>query len=227
MIFSLLKPRKGYGLLAAAVLTLALQQTRAQADTGFILIPAGRYTLGQQGHQLNPQREVQVAAYSIATTELTNDQFAQFVQATKYITDAERLKNAMVFEPGLEEFRWLQDSTACWRYPNGRSRGGIEDKGRHPVTTISYSDIRAYCAWAGVRLPSFDEWEIASRAGSTTPYFWGSDKEGIKAYANIWHGRNHLVADSSDGYMYTAPVASFRPNAFGLYDVYGKCIRIL
>lgn len=203
-------------------LCLLLQQAAAQADSGFARIPAGTYTIGQQGHQLNPLRKVTVAAYRIATTEITNTQFEQFITATHYRTDAERMKNAMVFEPGLEEFQWLQDSTANWRYPNGKSRGGIEDKGRYPVTTISYADIHAYCTWAKVRLPSFEEWEIASRAGSHDPYFWGTDKEQIKDYANIWYGRNHLLADSTDGYRYTAPVASFRPNAYGLYDVYGN-----
>lgn len=216
------KTGRWYALLGITLLLLYTRNAGAQQDTGFVRIPAGTYTLGQKGHHLNPLHKVTVKTYDIATTEITNDDFARFVKATLYRTDAERLKNAMVFEPGLEEFKWLQDSTAYWRYPNGRSRGDISGKGRHPVTTISYADIQAYCAWAGVRLPSFDEWEIAARAGSTGMYFWGSDKAAIDSYANIWHGRDHLKADSSDGYMYTAPVASFRPNAFGLYDVYGN-----
>jgi len=139
-----------------------------------------------------------------------------------YTTDAERLHNAMVFEPGLKEFRWLEDSTAYWRFPNGVSRGGIDHKMNHPVTCISYSDIKAYCQWAGVRLPTLDEWEIACRAGSTTDYFFGNNDEAIGKYANIWNGHDHLVADSSDGFMYTAPVASFAPNPLGLYDMYGN-----
>jgi sulfatase modifying factor 1 len=217
-------PRVLLKIAASCILSLGLypQQARAQADSGFAQIPAGTYTVGQKGHKLNPLRQVTVAAYRIATTEITNQQFEQFVTATHYRTDAERMKNAMVFEPGLEEFQWLQDSTAYWRYPNGTSRGGIENKGEHPVTTISYGDIQAYCNWAGVRLPSFEEWEIAARAGSPDLYFWGAEKETIKDYANIWYGRNHLIADSTDGYMYTAPVASFKPNAYGLYDVYGN-----
>lgn len=72
------------------------------------------------------------------------------------------------------------------------------------------------------RLPSFEEWEIASRAGARSRYFWGDDDANIGQYANVWHGHDHLVADSSDGYMYTAPVGSFKPNGFGLYDVYGN-----
>lgn len=208
--------------LILVVLLLCSGRLRAQPDTVFIPVAAGTYTVGQQGHKLNPLRKVTVKAFSIGATEITNEQFARFVTATGYRTDAERMKNAMVFEPGLEEFEWLQDSTANWRFPNGRSRGNLDGKARHPVTTISYADIQAYCAWAGVRLPSFDEWEIASRAGSPDPYFWGKDKQQIGVYANIWHGRDHRIADSSDGYLYTAPVASFKPNAYGLYDVYGN-----
>ncbi|MVT10260.1 formylglycine-generating enzyme family protein [Chitinophaga tropicalis] len=194
----------------------------APPDTVFVRIPVGDYQVGRKGHHLNPLRKVHVNSYYIGATEVTNRLFAAFITATGYVTDAERRHNAMVFEPGLEEFRWLEDSTACWKYPNGISRGGITDKMDHPVTCISYADIQVYCKWAGVRLPSFEEWEIASRAGASTTYFWGEDTSQLSTYANVWHGHDHLRADSTDGYMYTSPVASFKPNAFGLYDVYGN-----
>ena len=193
-----------------------------QHTATFIRMPAGRYTIGAKGNFLNPLRTISIKAISIATTETTNQQFDAFVRATHYVTDAERYHNANIFEPGLEEFKWIQDSTAYWRFPNGIRNGGIEQKMNHPVTSISYNDILAYCKWAGVRLPTLEEWEIAARAGSKTEYFWGSDKKQIGKYANVWHGRDHLTADTSDGYMYTAPVGSFTPNAWGLYDVYGN-----
>lgn len=193
-----------------------------ETDTTFVKIPSGEYWIGGREHQLNPLRKVKADAFYIAKTEVSNQQFELFVKATGYRTDAERLHNAMVFEPGLEEFKWLGDSTAFWRYPNGKSRGGIENKMNHPVTTISYADAEKYCEWAGLRLPSLEEWEIASRAGARTAYFWGEDREQIGIYANIWNGRDHLAADTSDGYMYTSPVASFKPNPYGLYDMYGN-----
>lgn len=193
-----------------------------RGDNEFVLIAAGNYTIGKKDHLLNPLRKVEVAGFYIAKTETTNRQFEEFVLATSYKTDAEKRHNAMVFKPGLREFEWIEDSTAYWRYPNGLSRGGINNKMDHPVTCISYSDIQAYCKWAGVRLPSLQEWEIACRAGSVENYFFGKESDKIKQYANVWHGRNHLTADSSDGYMYTAPVASFSPNAWGLYDMYGN-----
>jgi sulfatase modifying factor 1 len=211
-------------LLRFLILFLSLLSVTAiaQTDTTFVLIPAGEYIVGQKGHVLNPLRKIKTDSFYMAATELTNASFKKFIDATGYITDAERLKNAMVFEPGLDEFEWLEDSTACWKFPNGISRGGIDGKMNHPVTSISYHDIQQYCAWAHVRLPTLNEWEIASRSGAATLYFWGNDKQDIHNYANIWYGRNHLKADSSDGYMYTAPVASFQPNPWGLYDMYGN-----
>ena len=191
-------------------------------DTDFVFIPKGSYLIGKKDHALNPLRKVNISGYWIAKTEATNQQFEKFIKATGYKTDAERKHNAMVFQPGLKEFEWMEDSTAWWRYPNGISRGGIENKMDHPVTCISYSDIIAYCKWAMVRLPALEEWEIAARAGSKSDYFFGNNNKEIARYANIWHGRTHLSADSSDGYMYTAPVASFAPNPWGLYDMYGN-----
>lgn len=189
---------------------------------GYVLVPKGRYLVGKKGEPRNPLRTVSVDSFRIAVYETTNCEFAAFVTATSYVTDAERQHDAMVFQPGLEEFQWIEDSTACWLYPNGISRGGIADKMDHPVTCISYTDIQAYCAWAKVRLPTLDEWEIACRAGTTTDHFFGDDLSRIGEYANIWQGRDHMKADLSDGYLYTSPVGRFKPNPWGLYDMYGN-----
>jgi sulfatase modifying factor 1 len=116
----------------------------------------------------------------------------------------------------------MEDSTASWRWPNGITGAGIENHMDHPVTCISYNDVVAYCRWAGVRLPTLDEWEIACRAGSQTDYFFGADDSHIGEYANIWHGHDHMHADQADGYMYTSPVGTFKPNSWGLYDMYGN-----
>ncbi len=192
----------------------------------FVTIPKGKYTIGKKGHLLNPLQLIYVNSFAISTTELTNQEFEKFIKATNFITDAERKQDAMVFAPGLAEFEWLQDSTAYWRFPNGITRGGIQNKMNHPVTCISYMDALAYCKWAGVRLPTLQEWEIASRANATTDYAWGNSRDSLKQYANVWYGANHLIADSSDGYMYTSPVASFKPNAWGLNDMYGNLFEL-
>ncbi len=185
-------------------------------------IPAGIYEVGEKSNIQNPLRKVSINSFYIATHELTNGEFEKFVQFTGYITEAERYKDALVFEPGLEEFRWITDSTAYWRYPNGITRGSIKNKMNHPVTGISYNDALAYCKWAGVRLPSLEEWEIAATAGTPSKYFRKVTLKNIRSYANIWHGNDHLKPDHSDGFLYTAPVASFKPNPLGLYDVLGN-----
>ncbi|MEI8281348.1 MAG: SUMF1/EgtB/PvdO family nonheme iron enzyme [Armatimonadota bacterium] len=191
-------------------------------DAKFVTIKAGTYRVGKSDRLYRPVYQVKLKSFQLSAFELTNAEFESFVLATHYRTDAERLHNAMVFEPGLKEFRWIHDKTAFWRFPNGVTRGGIVDKMNHPVTSISFRDALAYCKWAKVRLPSLDEWEVACRAGTTTDYFFGNDTKDIGKFANVWHGRDHLKPDTSDGYLYTSPAGSFLPNSWGLYDMYGN-----
>ena len=194
----------------------------AQGPHDFVGVRPGKYVVGRKADPRNPLRTVKLDSFRIAIYETTNRQFAAFIAATGYVTDAEKRHDALVFEPGLGEFKWITDSTACWRWPNGKSRGGIEKRMDHPVTTISYRDVQAYCTWAGVRLPTLEEWEVACRAGTKTLFFFGNDDKRIGEYANIWHGHDHLMADHGDRYQYTAPVGQFKPNPWGLYDVYGN-----
>lgn len=209
---------------AALVLSLlaAAAPGAARPKRAFVPIPGGSYRVGNSDRLDNPLRKVALKPFEIANTETTNDEFAAFMAATGYVTDAERLHNAMVFEPGLKEFRWLRDPTAFWKYPNGTTRGDLTRKGDHPVTSISFEDALAYCKWAGDRLPTLDEWEVASRGGARTDFFFGAHPGEIGKYANVWHRRDHLQPDRSDGYLYTSPVGSFAPNPLGLYDVYGN-----
>jgi formylglycine-generating enzyme len=210
-------------LLISILLTGGPGVAQPTIDTSrFVLIPAGEYRLGQENHQSNPKHVAKLNSFYISKYEVTNAEFAAFVKATGYVTVAEIAHNAMVFEPPLAEFEWKEDSTANWRFPNGIRHGGIEQKMDHPVTTICFKDIMAYCDWAGVRLPTLDEWEAASRGGSERKYFFGKKVNRIAQFANIWHGKDHRQKDTGDPYMYTSPVGSFAPNAQGLYDVYGN-----
>jgi formylglycine-generating enzyme len=215
---------RGWGWIGAMVLAISMQACVASrlGPQDFAHIAAGEYVVGALNHQMNPKRSVKVAAFEISTHEITNRQFAEFCTATGHITLAEKRHDAMVFYPGLAEFQWQRDSTAYWRFPNGTSRGGIDQKMDHPVTCISFLDAQAYCKWAGVRLPTLDEWEIAARAGARSHYFWGNAPSKVPEFGNIWHGKNHAQPDTADPWMYTSPVGSYLPNPFGLYDVYGN-----
>ena len=204
------------------MLLLCSKAAHTQAGSKFVLVKKGTYAVGKKNFPVNPLRNINVDSFYIAVYETTNSQFNAFIKATGYVTDAERKHDALVYRPGLKEFEWATDSTACWRFPNGVSYGGIAGKMNHPVACISYHDIMAYCKWAGVRLPTLDEWEIACRAGSTTDYFFSDENTKIGQYGNIWQGRDHLKPDSTDGYLFTAPVGRFKPNAWGLYDMYGN-----
>jgi formylglycine-generating enzyme len=213
------------GAMSALLLLVAMLHgcvTSTSPQAGYAQIAGGQYVVGEINHLMNPKRSVVVAAYEISVHEISNRQFEAFVAATGHVTIAEKRHDAMVFYPGLGEFHWVQDSTACWRYPNGTVRGGIDDKMDHPATCISYLDAQAYCAWAGVRLPTLDEWEIAARAGARSHYFWGNIPTKVPQYGNIWHGKDHMQPDSADQWMYTSPVGSYPPNRAGLYDVYGN-----
>lgn len=198
------------------------QQAIASDTSQFVRIPEGDYWLGSKGHYLNPLHKVHLEAFEIGKYEVTNAEFEAFVNATGYRTLAEKRHTGKVFFPGLAEFKWKEDTTAYWRFPNGTSREGIENKMDHPVTGICYYDIEAYCKWAKVRLPTLDEWEAAARAGQTGPYFWGADSAKIGDYANIWQGKDHLTAQIGDPWITTSPVGSLAPNRNGLFDVFGN-----
>lgn len=214
-----------YGGLILALLLLSCSSDR---DLGpekrgqYVSIKEGQYEVGIANHPVNPMRSVFLEAYEISKYECTNAEFKAFVDKTGYTTDAERFKNAMTFYTGLDEYEWKRDSTANWKFPNGQKRGGIEDKMDHPVTCISYHDVLNYCEWAGVRLPTLDEWEVACRTNSSGLYFFDEDAASIHNYANIWKSSTHQVEDIKEDYFYTSPVGSFKANPWGLYDVYGN-----
>lgn len=188
----------------------------------WVKIPAGTYILGGENSSVNPIHEVKSKEFFITPNEITNEQFKKFVDETKYITTAEKYKNAKTFHVGLGEFEWVQDTTANWRFPFGKKNGGIENKMNYPVTCISFIDIQKYCQWAGVRLPTLDEWEIASRCGSRDKYFFGKDSTLLNEYANIWLSRTHDSLNVKDEFIFHSPIETFKPNQWGLYDMYGN-----
>ena len=164
-----------------------------------------------------------IEAYEIADAETTNEQFARFITETRYVTDAERRGDGQTFQEGMLDWEWQITRGANWRHPFGPNQDDYQTKLNHPVTQISAADAEAYCKWAGMRLPTLVEWEVAARAGSTTRYPWGDDlTSGGHSMANVWNGRTHQHNTMEDGFLYTSPVRSFPPNRWGLYDVIGN-----
>jgi sulfatase modifying factor 1 len=192
-----------------------------------------------------PVVEVVVEPFEIARYAVTNRQFAAFVEESGYVTTAERGLDAAEFpgldpadlEPGslvftptegpvdLRDWRqwWRWVPGASWRRPRGpeSSIDGFED---HPVVQVSFEDASAYAAWAGLRLPTEAEWELAARGGLDGATFaWGEEpNDGTRA--NTWQGRfpYRNTGAGSSAWVGTAPVGSFPPNGFGLYEMTGN-----
>lgn len=207
------------GLALAAAGLLAASEPGPNGHV-LIVVPAGEWSVGEEGHPLNPLRKVRLAAYRLAEAETTNAQFAAFVRATGYVTEAEKRGFGLVFRAGLADWEWLEVRGAHWRRPHGPEGPSAEELPEHPVTQISGADAQAYCRWLGGRLPKLDEWEVAARAGATGRWPWGD--QFVPGRANIWNGATHAAEAAGDGYTLTAPVRSFAPNTWGFYDVIGN-----
>lgn len=169
---------------------------------------------------------VDVAPFRIDRHEVTNDEFAAFVDATGYVTDAERIGDSVVFfhdfaERGGDPFQLVEG--ADWRHPSGPG-SDLAGRGDHPVVNVSWSDARAFAAWAGARLPTAHEWILAARGGLAAPiYPWGDELRPDGAHMmNAWQGEFPGSDAALDGYAGTAPVMSFPPNGLGAHDLAGN-----
>lgn len=200
-----------------------------------VMLPAGTFLMGaapeeEESEKLpasvrnrsQPQHGVDVGRFSAGKFEVTRGQYRAFVEATgRSSTGGCILWTGARFENGLGK---------DWRNP-----GYVQDD-THPVACVSWDDAKAYTAWLSqktgkaYRLMTEAEWEYAARAGTTTRRFWGDDGDQSCAYVNGADqatraqvpGWNYWVANCDDRYAYTAPVGSYRANAFGLYDMLGN-----
>jgi formylglycine-generating enzyme required for sulfatase activity len=210
-------------------------------------IPAGEFVMGSDKHypEEKPTHLVRVDPFWMDTHAVTNAQFTEFVDATGYPTIAEQLlnledypgANPEVAVPGALVFRmtdgrvdltdvrqwWHYVPGASWRRPEGpgTNLSGRED---HPVVHVSFADAEAYAAWAGKRLPTEAEWEFAARGGlDAAEFVWGDAfMPGGKHMANTWQGPFPWRNFAADGFERTAPVGSYPPNGYGLYDMAGN-----
>jgi formylglycine-generating enzyme len=198
-----------------------------------VVLPAGRFTMGSPDDELGrgkdegPQRSVRIdKLFAVSRFEITRAQYERFVRVTRRnvsgdcITDRRR------------SGEWRPDPKTDFRDP------GYRQSGRHPVVCVSWQDALDYAAWlraetgAPYRLLSEAEWEYAARAGTTTAYPWGPDAASGCAYMNGTDAtarRKYATLDyvgdfgtCDDHSLNTAPVGSYRPNAFGLYDMIGN-----
>jgi formylglycine-generating enzyme required for sulfatase activity len=211
--------------------------TTERSATDLVRVAGGEFTMGSDRHypEEAPAHRARVGPFAIGAVTVSNREFAAFVRATRYRTVAERpldpaafpgapaenlVPGSMVFTgtSGPVDLRhlsqwWAWTPGACWRRPSGPG-SSVADRPDHPVVHVAYEDAQSYADWAGARLPTEAEWELAARAGlDAASFVWGDEPERPgERRANYWHG----------DYGSTMPVGSFPPNGFGLYDMAGN-----
>lgn len=218
------------------------------APVGMVWIPPGRFDMGSEHESFadaQPVHAVEVNGFWMDRHEVTNAEFARFVKATAYRTIAERKPNPKDF-PGVPEDKlvagsivftppgaavpldnytqwWQYVPGASWRHPEG-PKSNLKGREKHPVVQVCWDDAVAYAKWAGKRLPTEAEWEYAARGGlKQKDYVWGETfRPAGKFMANTFQGQFPSRNSEADHWSRTAPVASFRPNRFGLYDMAGN-----
>ena len=229
----------------------------ATAPSGMVWIPGGEFTMGSLDPRggvcggreamadARPLHRVRVDGFWMDATVVTNAQFRKFVEATGYVTIAERkptkeefptappenlVAGSTVFTPTAGPvpldnlFRWWRYQTgADWRHPEGLT-SNIDGRDDYPVVHIAYADAEAYSKWAGKRLPTEAEFEFAARGGlQGKTYPWGDDfKPNGRAMANTFQGTFPVKDSGEDGFAGIAPAGRFAPNAYGLYDMSGN-----
>lgn len=214
-----------------------------QGDThsDMALLPGASFLMGTNEPFLIkdgefPARNVTLASFYIDLHEVSNAKFSAFVEATGYVTEAEKFGDSFVFEALIspEEKEkitqavaqapwWLPVKGASWRHPHGVD-SSAEEAMDHPAVHVSWNDAVAYCRWRGGRLPTEAEWEYACRGGLSQRLFpWGNVAvpKGVHR-ANIWQGEFPGDNTGEDGYLSTAPVSSYGPNGYGLFNMVGN-----
>jgi len=212
---------------------------------GAVVNGRGSCEMAMPSNDAEPIHRVRVDGFWMDKTVVTNEQFEKFVRATGYITIAEHaptkeefptapsenlVAGSVVFSPPDHEVPlndhlqwWSYVKGANWRHPLGPG-SDIKDKKKYPVVQIAYPDAEAYAKWAGKRLPTEAEFEFAARGGlSGKTYVWGDEfRPNGKWMANTWQGNFPVKDAGKDGFAGIAPVKSFPPNGYGLFDMAGN-----
>ncbi len=211
----------------------------AVPELDLVAVPGGRFRMGSDEgrHPADgegPVRTVAVSPFAVQRAPVTNAEFAAFVEATGWVTLAEREGWSFVFAGLLPDDHpptrgvvgvpwWRQVHGADWRHPEGPA-SDLTDRSDHPVVHVSWYDAVAFARWAGASLLTEAEWEYAARGGlDGARYPWGDElTPGGRHRANIWQGTfpSHNTCD--DGWYGTSPVGTYPPNGYGLVDVAGN-----
>ncbi len=230
---------------AGAVTMHPSQSADAPAEMAWI--PGGMFRMGSDRHypEERPVHRALVDSFWMDRYLVTNEQFSRFVEATSYVTFAERLPDPADYPGALPEMLyagsmvftkpdgpvdrsqignwWSYTKGADWRHPYG-PHSSLSGRERYPVVHVAYCDAEAYAAWVGKELPTEAEWEFAARGGlDGATYAWGEEfMPGGRLMANTWQGEFPWQNRVEDGYESTSPVGAFPENGYGLFDMMGN-----
>ncbi|OEY74016.1 formylglycine-generating enzyme family protein [Salegentibacter salarius] len=198
-----------------------IEEGDSVSTSGMLKIEGGEYMMGGNSQQARrdefPQHNETIETIWVDETEVTNAEFRKFVEKTGYVTTG-----AMVFDAENPQAWWKFREGANWKHPQG-PESNIKGKENHPVVQVSWYDAMAYAKWVGKRLPTEAEFEYLTRGGKENQvYHWGNDFEEAIEFVNFHQGDFPLTNEVKDNFEKTAPVKSFPPNAFGLYEVSGN-----
>jgi formylglycine-generating enzyme required for sulfatase activity len=219
-----------------------------------ILLPPGEYSMGETGEDIDeavqqarrqkmhtgfinairasrPQHLVRLTRpFYVSSHEITVSQFAKFVEALRYQTEAEKDgRGGLTFDPAKQE--WSRNLALTWKNP------AFAQTPSHPVVLVSWNDATSFCVWLSgkegrvYRLPTEVEWEYACRAGTTSRWQTGDDPQDLQRSANLADARllkefpRAQVMPWDDGFGFTAPVGRYQANAFGLFDMHGNVLE--